>query len=743
MSQPLGLHLRMSRTRDGAHFLRPSRDGARSGVWRSGIFVLSLLAALFSNACGSLVSSGSPAAVIITVSPASAQPFAGTTVTFTANVQNAGSSAVSWQVNAIPGGNPTIGTISGSGVFTAPSVAPTPATETVTAVLQADPGKSASSTVDILSQSSIQGPLSLLPGLSSVTTSQSLQLQVATAGVSNRDVNWLVDGVANGNSLTGTISTTGLYAPPGAAGSHLVLASLKLNVNAIGSARVEVTDFAGTLTWRNDNSRTGQNTKELALAPGTVSSSTFGKLFSCPLDAYPYAQPLYVPGLEIPGAGTRNVIFVATAKDTVFAFDADANPCTQLWRTSLISQGEEAVPTPNSDIPTDDIAPFIGITGTPVIDASSGTLYVAAETRIPAFQTTYFERLYALDLATGQPKIQPTGIQFLTAPSAGPTFDPLLENQRAALLLDNGNVYVAFASHHELGDYHGWLFSYDAATLQQNSVFNVTPTILHGGIWQSGGGPSTDSSHNVYVTTGNGAFDANLGGSNYGESFLRLNTSGALSVSDYFSPCDQQTLSATNLEIGSSAAVLLPDSAGSSSQQHLLMGGGKNGSLYVLNRDNLGGYQCPDTPNAQVISVHDSSIFSTPLFWNNAIYIAAGNGRLKAFPMAEGVLQSVPDASQSPETLGPQGATPVLSSNQANDAIVWVIDSSGAHVTPNTRAVLRAFDAGNLSNEIYNSAVLASRDDAGLAVKFTVPTVANGKVYVGTQGELDVYGLLH
>jgi len=743
MSQPLGLHLRMSRTRDGAHFLRPSRDGARPGVWRSGIFVLSLLAALFSNACGSLVSSGSPAAVIITVSPASAQPFAGTTVTFTANVQNAGSSAVSWQVNAIPGGNPTIGTISGSGVFTAPSVAPTPATETVTAVLQADPGKSASSTVDILSQSSIQGPLSLLPGLSSVTTSQSLQLQVATAGVSNRDVNWLVDGVPNGNSLTGTISTTGLYAPLGAAGSHLVLASLKLNVNAIGSARVEVTDFAGTLTWRNDNSRTGQNTKELALAPGTVSSSTFGKLFSCPLDAYPYAQPLYVPGLEIPGAGTRNVIFVATAKDTVFAFDADANPCTQLWRTSLIGQGEEAVPTPNSDIPTDDIAPFMGITGTPVIDAGSMTMYVAAETRIPAFQTTYFERLYALDLATGQPKIQPAGIQFLTAPSAGPTFDHLLENQRAALLLDNGNVYVAFASHHELGDYHGWLFSYDAATLQQNSVFNVTPTILHGGIWQSGGGPSTDSSHNVYVTTGNGAFDANLGGSNYGESFLRLNTSGALSVSDYFSPCDQQTLSATNLEIGSSAPVLLPDSAGSSSQQHLLMGGGKNGSLYVLNRDNLGGYQCPDTPNVQVISVHDSSIFSTPLFWNNAIYIAAGNGRLNAFPMAGGVLQSVPDASQSPETLGPQGATPVLSSNQANDAIVWVIDSSGAHGTPNTRAVLRAFDAGNLSNEIYNSAVLASRDDAGLAVKFTVPTVANGKVYVGTQGELDVYGLLH
>jgi hypothetical protein len=481
----------------------------------------------------------------------------------------------------------------------------------------------------------------------------------------------------------------------------------------------------------------------LALAPSTVNSATFGKLFSCALDAYPYAQPLYVPNLNIPGAGMRNVIVVATAKDTVFAFDADANPCIQLWRTSLIPAGQEAVPTPNFDIPTDDIAPFIGITGTPVIDATSGTIYVVAETRTPLINAVYDERLYALDLATGQPKIQPAGIEFLSDSSQ--IFSLLLENQRAALLLDNGHVYIAFGSHHGLGNYHGWLFSYDASTLQQNSVFNVTPNSLHGGIWQSGGGPSADSNHNVYVTTGNGPFDVNLGSNDYGDSFLRLNTAGALSVADYFSPCDQQTLSATNQEIGSSAPVLLPDSAGSSSQPHLMMGGGKNGSLYGLNRDNLGGYSfpCPDSPDrAQVVPVGDASILSTPLFWNNLVYIAAGNGRLKAFPLTGGVLESVPVASQSPETLGPQGATPVLSSNQANNAIIWLIDSSGAHVTPNAPAVLRAFDASNLSNEIYNSGLFASRDAAGPAVRFTVPTVANGKVYMGTQGELDVYGLL-
>src|SRR5258706_723127 len=749
MSQPLDSYFRIGRTRGGVRFIRQPRDAVPPCVLRSELsflLVLSLLVAIASNSCGGLVSSSAPPSpVIVTVTPSSAQPFAGMTVPFTAQVQNAGSSAVSWEVNTVQGGNLTVGIISDSGVYTAPDTVPTPATVTVTAVLQTDPTKAASSSVTIQSQGSMRGRLTLSPALASLTTSQSLQLQVKPTGVKNEQVNWTVDGFANGNLITGTITTTGLYSPPASAGSHLILAILKLNVSSIGSARVEVTDFAGTLTWRNDNLRTGQNTKELALAPSTVSSSTFGKLFSCPLDAYPYAQPLYVANLNIPGAAIRNIIVVATAKDTVLAFDADANPCVQLCKTNLIPAGQETVSAPNFDIPTDDISPFIGITGTPVIDPRSGTIFVVAESRTASFDAVYDERLYALDLATGQPKIQPSGIPFVADSSAGATFDPLLENQRAALLLDNGHVYVAFGSHHGLGNYHGWLFSYDASTLQQNSVFNVTPKSLHGGIWQSGGGPSADSNHNVYVTTGNGPFDVNLGSNDYGNSFLRLNTAGALSVADYFSPCDQQTLSATGQEIGSSAPVLLPDSAGSASQPHLMIGGGKNGSLYMLNRDNLGAYSypCPDSANrVQLVPVGDASILSTPLFWNNLIYVAAGNGKLKAFPLIGGVLNSIPVASQSPEILGPQGATPVVSSNQANNAIVWLIDPSGAHVAPNAPVVLRAFDANDLSNEIYNSGMLASRDAAGLAVRFTVPTVANGKVYVGTQSELDVYGLL-
>jgi hypothetical protein len=649
-------------------------------------------------------------------------------------------------VNTIVGGNPTVGTINTSGVYTAPNSVPSPPTVTITAVLQSDPTKTGSASVTILAQSPIQGPLALSPVLSSITPSQTLQLQVMTAGVANNQVNWAVDGVASGNVATGAISGTGLYTPPSSAGTHLVIATLKSNPAAIGTAQVAVTDFAGTLTWRNDNSRSGLNPRELALSPSTVNSSIFGKILSCPIDGYAYAQPLYVPNLAIPGVGTRNVVFVATEMDTVFAFDADSKPCVQLWQTSMIPSGERAVPTPNLDITSADITPFVGITGTPVIDLNSSTLYVVAETQGGTTNPSYFERLYALDLATGQRKIQPAGAQASFTASATPTFSGLWANQRAALLLDNNTVYVAFGSHNGVGNYHGWLMGYNAATLISSGVFDVTPGGLYGGIWQSGGGPSADSNHNVFVATGDGPFDADRGGSDYADSFVRLGAGGTLTVSDYFSPCDQATLSASGNDLGASAPVLLPDSAGSISAPHLMMGAAKNGSLYVLNRDNLGQYSssCPDTAiRAQVIPIGDGPILSTPLFWNNAIYIAAGNGALKAFPIQGGILSSSPRSAKSPENLGPQGATAVLSSNGTNNAIVWLTDSSGAFSSPNSPAILRAFDASNLSNEVYNSAIVPSRDSAGPAVKFTVPTVANGKVYVGTQTELDVYGLLY
>jgi hypothetical protein len=580
-----------------------------------------------------------------------------------------------------------------------------------------------------------------------VTTSQTLQLQVLTPGVTNSVLNWSVDGVPGGNANNGTISAGGLYTPSTAAGPHLILAILQANPNAIGSAQVEVTTLPGVLTWRNDNSRSGVNSMELALGPTTVSSSTFGKLFSCPIDGYAYAQPLYVANLAIPGSGTRNVVFVATERDSVFAFDADASPCVQLWHTTLIPAGSQVISTPNLVITSTDIAPFLGITGTPVINLSTSTLYVVAKTSTTGSNPVYSQLLYALDLASGQPKILPSGAQIASPPAVSPALSSVLEKQRAALLFDNNTVYVAFGSHGGLGAYHGWLLGYDSSTMLQTLYFDDTPDSPNGGgIWQSGGGPAADANHNVYVLTGNGPFDAYRGGVSYSDSFLRLGTAGALAVADYFSPCDEASLATAGLDVGASAPLLLPDSAGSATEPHLMIGASKNSSLYLANRDNLGGYNsvCPDiSTRVQTVPVGDGPILNTPIFWNNAVYVAAGNGKLKAFPVTGGVLASSPLAAQSAETFGPQGATPVISAKGANNALLWLIDSSGALATPNTSAILRAFDPNNLSNDIYNSAMVAARDTAGLAVKFTVPTVANAKVYVGTQTELDVYGLLH
>jgi hypothetical protein len=741
------------------------RDGRLREFPRLLLFV-SFLLCLICTSCGA-VGSGTapPPPVTVTVMPNSVQLFPGGNKQFNAVVENASNLAVSWLVNQMPSGNAAVGIITTDGYYTAPN---SPGTVTVTAVLQDDSTKTGSAIVTVQSLSSIQGPLTLSPKLSSVTTSQSLQLNVLTAGVRNSDVSWAVDGIPNGSPSVGTISTIGVpsnsidYSPPSATGSHLITAILKENTSAIGTATVEVTSFPGTLTWRNDNSRSGVNSLELALSPATVNSSTFGKLFSCPIDGYAYAQPLYVPNLPIPGKGMHNVIFVATEKDSVFAFEADANPCVQLWHTSLIPAGSQAIAFPNLSMTGTDIVPFVGITGTPVIGMSNSALYVVAATQTIATNPTYNHRLYALDLTQiPPPEIETGGVEIAPPAGKAPVFDSSAENQRPALLFDNGTVYIAFGSYGgkcvvetagvvkmALCPYHGWLFGYDSATLKQTGVFIVTqPPAIQGGIWQSGGGPSADSNGNVFVATGAGPFVAVPNGVDFSDSILLFGSVEGLSkVADSFTPCEQQELETPGQDIGTSAPLLLPDSAGSASQPHLLIGSSENGSLYVVNRDHMGGFDgtCSSDafPRVQKVPVGAGAILSTPLFWNNAVYVAPGNGNLMSFPLTAGILTSSP-ASQSREILGPQGATPVISSNGTNNAILWLIDSSGAHATPNTPAILRAFDPNNLSNEIYNSTMAAaSRDTAGLAVKFTVPTVANGKVYVGTQTELDVYGLL-
>jgi hypothetical protein len=585
--------------------------------------------------------------------------------------------------------------------------------------------------------------ITVSPRAAALTITQSRQFTATVQNTGNTSTTWLVDGNVGGNSTVGTISPSGLYKPPSAAGTHTITATSVADSTKSATAMVAVTDYAGAFTGHNDIARTGQNLREFALTPTTLNQTQFGKAFSCAVDGYVYAQPLYVANLAIPAQGTHNVVFVATEHDSVFAFDADNTACLQLRMTSFANPNAGITTVPSSDVLTDDIVPEIGITGTPVIDAQSSTLYVVAKTKETG---SYVQRLHALDIATGAEKFGGPLVIQASVPGTGDgstggnlPFDPLRQNQRAALLLVNGVVYIAFASHGDNDPYHGWVLGYDAATLQQVAVFNDTPNGFRGGIWQSGNGPAADSSGNVFVISGNGTFDADAGGVDFGDSFLKLKAS-SLALVDFFTPFNQAFLDPNDLDFGSSGPVLLPDQM-VGAHPHLILSAGKDGNAYLVDRDNMGRFNATDNSQiVQSIAISPNEIYGAPAFWKNNIYFVAAQDVLKAFQLSGGLLSTTP-TSQASTVFGFPGGTPTISANGSTNGIVWVLDN-GAFTTPGP-AVLHAYDATNVAVELWNSSQAANlRDQAGPAVKFTVPTVANGKVYVGGQGQLTVYGLL-
>src|SRR5215469_4578332 len=499
---------------------------------------------------------------------------------------------------------------------------------------------------------------------------------------------------------------------------------------------------AGLFTYRNDTMRTGQNLNESVLTPATVNTTTFGFLFSLPVDGQIYAQPLYVAGLKI-GGQLHNVVFVATEHDSVYAFDADT-PGPPLWQTSFINPAAGITTVPFADQSCADLAPEIGITSTPVIDPNGGTLYVEAKTKENG---AYVHRLHALDVTTGAEKIPPVVIQG-QVPGTGDgsaggivPFNSLRGMQRAALLLSNNVIYIAFASLCDADPYHGWVFAYDAQTLAQVGIFNTTPIGGRGGIWQSGGGPAADANGNVFVMTGNGTFDGpSPGGNNdFGDSFLKL-APRALTQSDFFTPFDQATLEATDADVGSGSPLLLPDQAVGA--PHLMVSAGKGGTIYLVDRDNMGGFIANGNDQQIVQSIPGAvgSLFGTPAYFQNTVYFLAVRDVLRAFSLSNGKLGTSP-ASQSSTAFGYPGATPVISANGASNGIVWALQTDQAgFVGP---AVLHAYRADNVAIELYNSNQAPNgRDNPGPAVKFTVPTVINGKVFVGTQTQLAVFGQL-
>jgi hypothetical protein len=578
---------------------------------------------------------------------------------------------------------------------------------------------------------------------------------------------------STGGSLSLQSSPSGAsltYTAPSAPGAYTITATSVTNSAKNATMTVYVTDLAGVTTYHNDLSRDGVNSQEYALSPLTVTTQTFGKLFTCPADGAIYAQPLWMPNVTVNG-GSHNVVLAATQHDSLYAFDADASPCATLWTVSLIDAahgagaGEAPVPSgPTGNLVGSgygDITPEVGVTGTPVIDPSTGTLYVVSKS-MNAAGTQFYQRLHAIDIATGSEKFGgPANIgSAITFPGTGDGgaavgFNPRQQNQRCGLALVNGVVYVAWASHEDTLPYYGWLVGFNASSLAVASVLNISPNVQYGGIWMAGGAPSADSANRLYLITGNAAFDATSPtppNNDYGDSFLQI--TGGATISSYFTPSDEESDDVNDADFGSGGSAVVLNLA-SGPLQHLLIGGGKDGTLYLLNGDTMGGL---GDANARQYFNIGAGIFSTGAFWNNSYFIAPAGGQLAEYSYnAASNLFNPAAASISATTFGFPGATPSVSALGSTNGIVWALDSS-LYCTPQSAgcgsAVLHAYSAATLSTELWNSAMVAA-DAAGNAVKFTVPTVANGRVYVGTRGnniggaagsttaagELDVYGL--
>jgi Concanavalin A-like lectin/glucanases superfamily/IPT/TIG domain len=556
----------------------------------------------------------------------------------------------------------------------------------------------------------------------------------------NGGVSWSVDGVGGGSPATGTVSSTGLYTPGTQPGGHTVTATSNSSPSTSATATVAVTDLPGVFTYHNDNARTGQNVQEYALTPSTVNSSTFGALFSCAVDGYLYATPLYVAGLNV-GGQTRNVVYVATEHDSVYAFDADSPACVQLWQVNFLATGVTTVSPADVSEPN-DLVPEIGITSTPVIDPSTKTIYVMAKTKETvgtSCSTTspcFVHRLHALDLITGAEKFG--GPVVVT----GTNFDPLTHLQRPALLLNNGTVYVAIGSHGDNGIWQGWMMAYTASTLAQQWVYHTSdPTTGNNGgaIWGSGNGPAVDSSGNIYVETGNGFFD---GVNNFSDSVLKISPAGARL--DYFTPFDQQIMQNNDIDLGSSNPIILPDSMGSSAHPHLLIAMGKVGVIYLLDQTSMGGFNSASNQDVEEVSISFNTssaingFYGQPAYWNGNLYAIVVGDSLRQFTISNGSISSA-SISHSGNTFTFRGATPVVSAGGTANGIVWVADITAYQ--SNGATILDAYDANNVSVRLYTSPS-SGAGAAAPATKFTVPTVANGKVYVGGQRALTVFGLL-
>src|SRR3954468_5798944 len=701
----------------------------------------------------SITVSGSTA-VTVSVSPSSATLSTGQPQQFTATVNNSSDTSVTWSVDGIAGGNATVGTISASGLYTAPnaagnhsvratSVADTTASGSANVTVQASTGCTANGTPPSVTictpapNATVNSPVHVVAASNSSPAATLMQIYLDGKAVYS----------IKATSVDTSIATTG--------GAHRL--TVQANNGTIFKSTENITVTVpppppppppGTyenLSYKNDLGRIGLNSTETTLGPASVNSATFGKKFSFTLDGSVYNQPLLKRGVMINGA-LHDVIFIGTEHGSMYAFDVNGNPTTPLWKTSFIDPANNITTVAScSGCGRTSLGPEVGITGTPVIDPVSQTLYVVMMT---SESGTIVHRLHALDITTGAERTgSPKKIE-ASVPGTGTgndgagqvPFNSPTANQRPGLLLLNGVVYVTVAAYSDIEPYHGWILGYDAATLNLLAVLNVSPNTSAGGIWMGGCAPSADSNGNLYVATGNGHYD---GKGQWGQTFLKLALSnGVLNVVDWFTPYDWQSINSTDLDIGSGCPALLPDQAGT--HPHVMIAGAKNGKLYVVDRDNMGHVhagddsqilQSMDLNPAGVTSGTRPRIYSSIAYWNSFVYVAPANTVLRAFSLSNGTLTP---SSQAGQNTGTRGGIPVVSANGTVNGVVWMItrDEASGNLT------LHAYDALDVSKQLYSTSQNATRDAVGAGGPFATPLVVDGKVFVPAKGKLVVYGSL-
>jgi hypothetical protein len=706
-----------------------------------------------SNSAGRIVSTmatltvnAAAAAPTITTQPANQTVTVGQTATFSVTATGTAPLSYQWQKN----GTNIAGATSAS--YTTPATVIGDNGATFDVIVSNTAGSKTSSMATLAVNAATVAPtITTQPANQSVTVGQTATFSVTATGTAPLSYQWQKNNANIAGATSSSYTTPATVASDNGATFDVIVSNA---IGSVTSTTATLTVTAATastvnvITYHYDNLRTGQNLNESILTPANVTSSKFGKLGAFTVDGRVDAQPLYLSAVAIPSIGTKNVLYVATEHDSVYAFDADSvngNTTAFLWKTSVLASGE----TSSDDRGCGQVSPEIGVTSTPVIDRTRGphgAIYVVAMSKDA--NGNYFHRLHALDLATGTELFGgPTTVQ-ATYPGTGDNssggnvvFDAKQYKERPGLLQIGGTIYTTWSSHCDDRPYTSWVMSYDASTLAQTSILNLVPNGSEGGIWMAGTAPAADASGNIYFMVGNGDFDTTLNSSGFpsegdcGQCYVRLSSTPPMKLLDYFTPSNTVSESNADTDFGSGGPLLLPDLVdGNGTTRHLAVGSGKDAIIYVVDRDNMGKFNSTTDNIYQQINGQIGGVWSKPSYFNNTVYYGAVGDHLKAFPITSAKLSTTP-ATQSATSFAYPGTTPSISANGTSNAIVWAVENGST-------GVLHAYSASNLTTELYNSNQAANNRDQFSDNKYVTPMVANGKVYVGTPNSVVVFGLL-